>query len=102
MKGRTHPIVAAILAELEAEREMEERPRREAIERAIAAGPPPGSGIAPEAWVSWRRYGFVSCPSEKRNLTCEEETCRMDARCAKLAAKGFHGDGTAICFRIRA
>jgi hypothetical protein len=29
------------------------------IEQRIANGPPPGSGIALEAWSSWHRHGFV-------------------------------------------
>jgi hypothetical protein len=46
------------------ERERKESAVREAIERLISRGPPPGSGIPLEAWRSWHRFGMLmpTCP----------------------------------------
>jgi hypothetical protein len=62
------------------------------IERRIAGGPPPGSGIALEAWRSWHRHGFVCCPASKLKHTCSDDPCRMGADCLKLRALGLAGD----------
>jgi hypothetical protein len=62
------------------------------IEQRIAGGPPPGSGIAIEAWRSWLRHGFVCCPASKLPHACRDDQCRMGADCHKLRALGLAGD----------
>jgi hypothetical protein len=59
------------------------------IEQRIAGGPPPGSGIALEAWHNWHRHGFVCCPASKQ--TCRDQQCRMGADCLELRALGLSG-----------
>jgi ABC transporter substrate binding protein len=63
------------------ERERKESAVREAIERLISRGAPPGSGIPLEAWRSWHRYGFIVCPASKGRHTCSNHRCRMGADC---------------------
>jgi hypothetical protein len=63
----------------------------DAIEQLIAGGPPPGSGIAIEAWHSWHRHGFVCCPASKLRRACRDHQCRMGADCLELRALGLSG-----------
>lgn len=90
-------IVARILLEARQAREAEEA--RKAA--AIAAGPPAGSRITAKAWSDWHRYRFVVCPGRKGNLVCEDAACAQGSRCSVMAAKGLHGDGTAMERRER-
>lgn len=87
--GRTDRISARILYE-EAE---QERRRREAIDAALRLGPPAGSRITAPNWKNWWKYGFVCCPSEKRELTCRDTACKVGSRCANMRARGLYGDG---------
>jgi hypothetical protein len=61
------------------------------IEQRIAGGPPPGSGIALEAWSNWHRHGFVCCPASKVRRACSDHQCRMGADCLDLRALGLSG-----------
>jgi hypothetical protein len=74
------------------EREREEAAAREAIERLISRGPPKGSGISFDAWRSWHRYRWVTCPASKGRRTCSNKRCRMGADCRELWAVGLRGN----------
>jgi hypothetical protein len=71
------------------------------IEQRIAGGPPPGSGIALEAWRSWHRHGFVCCPASKLRHACRDPQCRMGADCLELRALGLAGDRSPLPQRQR-
>lgn len=90
-------FAARILLGQRLEREAEAR----RIAAIIAAGPPAGFGLSAEAWSNWHRYGFVVCPGRKGGLACDQAECGIGASCAVLAAKGQHGDGSAMSRRER-
>src|SRR5262249_35174920 len=73
------------------ERELKEAEAQQAIERLITLGPPAGSGIGVEAWRSWHRHGFVTCPAKHRRA-CSDPRCRMGVRCRELRALGLRGN----------
>jgi len=52
------------------ERELKEAAAQEAIERLIILG------LGVEAWRSWHRYGFVTCPA-KHSRASSDPRCRM-------------------------
>jgi len=74
------------------DREREEAAAREAAERLISRGPPEGSGISFDAWRSWHRNRWVTCPASKGRHTCSHKRCRMGADCRELWALGLRGN----------
>jgi hypothetical protein len=90
-------LIRQILFEIEA-REEAERRRVEAI---VAKGPPRGSKIAPAAWVSWHRRGWLVCPGRRRDATCDDPGCNVGAACRELRALGLAGDGSPLPRRQR-
>ncbi|MDX7953390.1 HGGxSTG domain-containing protein [Lichenihabitans sp. Uapishka_5] len=74
----------------------QDRQKREKVEGAIAAGPPARSGIRAEAWESFHRIGFFTCPGKADAVTCANEACRFGAACRRLQAIGLDGDGDAL------
>src|SRR5262245_12415701 len=80
------------LRNLHAEQERAERTEQERIERLIAQGPPSGSRIPVEAWDSWHRYRWITCPASKGRRTCSNKRCGMGADCRELWAVGLRGN----------
>src|SRR5262249_21770190 len=78
------------------EREREEAAAREAIERLISRGPPAGSGISFDAWRSWHRYRWITCPPSNGRRNCSNTVCRIVAACRALWALGLRGTGSPV------
>jgi hypothetical protein len=68
--------------------------------QVIAAGPPRGSRIEPEAWRDWHRYGWFVCAAYKRRA-CDDPACGMGASCKVMRAVGLAGDGSPLPRRLR-
>jgi hypothetical protein len=78
------------VAELAVQTELQDR---------IAAGPPVGSGISFDGWLSWNKYGWVVCPRTK--WTCSDPQCGVGSSCQAMAAFGLAGDGTQLAYGRR-
>jgi hypothetical protein len=74
------------------DRERQEAAAREVIERLVSRGPPAGSGISFDAWRSWHRYRWITCPASKGRHTCSSRRCMMGVACRELRALGLRGD----------
>jgi hypothetical protein len=88
----TRRALAGRIEAVLANRRKSEAAAQEALERLAARGPPAGSGIPAEAWRTWHRSGFITCPASKRRYTCSDHRCRMGVDCRELRAVGLKGD----------
>jgi hypothetical protein len=67
--------------------------RKTAIQAALSKPPPPR--VSKENWTDWNRYGWFTCPGNRRR-TCSASACGVGASCQRMGELGLSGDGSPL------